>query len=115
LVIDDDETIRTLIRDLIQSDGHDVAEAGDGVEGLERFRENPCDLVIVDLAMPRMSGSQVVEVLRREAPETRIIVLTAYLSRATDTVGALGVDRVFLKPARLHELLAAVQELVGET
>ncbi len=114
LVIDDDETIRALIRDLIRSVGHEVQEAVDGVEGLERFRENPCDLVVVDMAMPRMTGGQVVEALRREAPDTRIIVLTAYLNRAADTVGALGVDRVFLKPARLHELLGAVQELLGE-
>jgi CheY-like chemotaxis protein len=56
LVIDDEPFVRVVLRRLLEFAGHEVMEAGDGVEGTNLFRHHPCDLVLCDLYMPRESG-----------------------------------------------------------
>ena len=52
LVIDDDVSFRTAVRTALTMDGHDVEEAADGLDGIERFNQHPTDLVITDMVMP---------------------------------------------------------------
>jgi CheY-like chemotaxis protein len=56
LVIDDQPFVRDVLRKMLESAGHQVEEAPDGVEGADLFRQRPCDLVLCDLFMPRESG-----------------------------------------------------------
>jgi CheY-like chemotaxis protein len=56
LVIDDQPFVRVVLCKMLESAGHDVLEAGDGVEGADLFRRRPCDLVLCDLFMPREHG-----------------------------------------------------------
>jgi len=116
LIIDDDVEIRSLLRSWLESDGYDVAVAADGAEGLEAQRKKPADIAITDIFMPGKEGMETLQELRREFPETKIIVMSAggrgrrvdYLEVARD----LGAARSFTKPFEMSELSAAIFELL---
>ncbi|MHC1741794.1 MAG: response regulator [Syntrophobacteraceae bacterium] len=76
LTIDDEEAIRRSIRVFFEDSGFRVLEAPDGSAGLARFRQEHPDLVLVDLRMPGMSGLEIIDALRAEAPGTPVIVLS---------------------------------------
>lgn len=110
LVIDDEEGMRSFLRDGLQADGHNVVEAVDGPTGLVAALDKACDVVILDLGLPKLDGMHVLEQLKEHRPETPVIVLSARDS-IDDRVAALdggAVDYV-LKPFALAELLARVR------
>jgi DNA-binding response OmpR family regulator len=116
LVIDDDDQMRTLLRQVMEWAGYEVVEAGDGREGMQKQRKQPADLVITDLIMPEQEGLETITCLKREFPGTRIIAISgggrigpeAYLPAAQE----LGADRVFSKPFDVRELAETVRELL---
>lgn len=76
LVIEDDSGIRNVLVELFSSAGFTVYSAGDGVEALQIFHKQKCDLVLLDIMMPRLDGYGVCEVIRSEG-NVPIIMLTA--------------------------------------
>ena len=116
LVIDDDETIRELLRAILEREGYRVLEAPDGGEGLKQFTETPTDLVITDLIMPGKEGIETIRDLRRKFPDVKIIAVSgggrigpdSYLKMAKG-VGAL---RTLSKPFDRTVLLKAVEEVI---
>ena len=117
LVIDDDDQMRVLLRQVMEWAGYEVMEAEDGREGMQKQRRQPANLVITDLIMPEQEGLETISLLRKEFPQTRIIAISgggrigpeAYLPAAQE----LGADRVFSKPFDVRELAGAVKELLG--
>lgn len=109
LVVEDDATIRSGLRDALRSEGYEVLEAADGREGLDKgLREDP-DLIILDLMLPGMDGYEVLARLRKDAVETPVLVLTARGLEEDRVKGfALGADDYVVKPFSLAELLARV-------
>jgi DNA-binding response OmpR family regulator len=109
LVVDDDLNIRKLISELLESEGYDVLQAEDGREALEFARENPVDLVVLDIIMPHMDGMEVCKRLRDET-NTPIIFVTAK-DDVSDLVSALAIggDDYVTKPFKGAELLARVK------
>ncbi|HEY7575061.1 MAG TPA: response regulator, partial [Thermoanaerobaculia bacterium] len=75
LVADDEPAIRKVARDAFEREGHEVVAAIDGQEALERFEEGGVDLIVTDLAMPRLGGLELVQEIRRRDP-VPILVLT---------------------------------------
>ena len=73
LIIDDDDLIRQMLRDVLEREGYDVADASDGKQGLRVFMENPADMVVTDLVMPEKEGIEIIMELRRDFPELKII------------------------------------------
>ena len=73
LVVDDEPAIRNLVGQLLNSSGYHVAFAGDGFDALLNIREHPPDLMISDLRMPRMSGFELLSIVRRRFPEMPVI------------------------------------------
>jgi CheY-like chemotaxis protein len=71
LVIDDDPSVREVVRYLLAAFGYECQTAADGPSGLARFAEGDWNLVLTDLEMPEMSGWQVVEAIRQQAPTCR--------------------------------------------
>ncbi len=116
LVIDDDEQMRTLLRQVIEWAGYEVVEAEDGREGMIQQRREPADLVITDLIMPEQEGLETITGLKKEYPDLKIIAISgggrigpdAYLPAAKE----LGADRIFSKPFDVKELAQAVKELL---
>jgi len=117
LIIDDDEQIRILLRQVMEWAGHEVIEAADGREGMHQQRMQEADLVITDLIMPEQEGLETITLLKKEYPLVKIIAISgggrigpdAYLPAAQE----LGADRVFSKPFDVRELATTVKELLA--
>ena len=78
LVADDEQGLRAFVAEALESDGHVVAQAADGVEAAQRLARESFDLLITDLKMPRMDGLALLRQARLEQPEMEVIMLTAY-------------------------------------
>jgi two-component system, OmpR family, KDP operon response regulator KdpE len=109
LVVDDEPQITRVLRASLASSGYDVQLAQDGVEAFDIFRESTPDLVITDLAMPRMDGIELTRAIRQMG-DTPIIVLSVR-EQETMKVAALdeGADDYVTKPFSMQELLARVR------
>lgn len=113
LLLEDEDTLREALASRLRSEGFAVDAAGDGEEGLFLGKEIPFDLAIVDLGLPRMSGLEVIERLRRNGQQFPVLILTAR-DRWQDKVEGLrlGGDDYVVKPFHMEELLARVNALV---
>ena len=76
LIMDDEADVRDFLRRGLESAGHEVDEAIDGLEGVRQFRQNPADVVILDIFMPVKSGLEAIEELKRDYPELKIIAIS---------------------------------------
>jgi len=112
LVIDDDSIIRETIKAILKDSNHDIVEAISGEEGLEFFRKEPADLVIVDLVLPGIGGLDVIKELKADYPDIRMIAMSGYVPSQLPMADVLGVNQVFSKPFDTSKFLWAVQELV---
>ncbi len=83
LVVDDEPGIREMLRAALARDGHRVTAASSGEEALARLRDEGCDLLLTDLAMPGMDGVELLRRVQEIAPEVPSIVITAYGSKET--------------------------------
>jgi CheY-like chemotaxis protein len=120
LLVDDDPLIRRVVRTFLERAGHQVAEAGNGVEGLEVFEEQWPDVVVTDILMPRMNGLEMMVEMRRRRPDIPLIAMSgggrpggedSVLLLARD----LGALRTFTKPLDMAAFLAAVAECGGNS
>lgn len=109
LVVDDQSSVRTLLKDYLTSQGYRVVTANDGQEALFVARHEHPNLVLLDIMMPKMDGYQFLSAFRREN-QVPVIVLSAK-EEETDTVLGLelGADDYVIKPFRMRELLARVR------
>jgi DNA-binding response OmpR family regulator len=112
LVVDDDPDIRGLLRELLDRRGFRVTEARDGQEALRTFFAERPDLVVLDIAMPRLDGWKTLERIR-ELSDTPVVMLTAKASELEKTRGLrAGADDYVTKPFGRQELLARVDALL---
>jgi two-component system KDP operon response regulator KdpE len=113
LVVDDDPGLRTVLRDALSRDGHEVTTAADGAQALQRLAEDSFDLVITDLSMPGMDGAGLVREIRGERSDAPILVLTVR-QEEREKVALLdaGADDYVVKPFGVAELLARVRALL---
>jgi two-component system response regulator MprA len=112
LVVEDDEAIADVLRRTLRQEGHEVRSAADGVAALALAEEFVPDLVILDLGLPKLDGSEVLRRLRKES-DVPILVLTAR-AELDDRVGELdaGADDYLVKPFERAELLARLRALM---
>jgi two-component system phosphate regulon response regulator PhoB len=114
LICEDDENLRQLIRVVIGA-GYDIVESGDGDEALELAAEHPPDMIILDLMLPRLSGLDVLRLLRRQAAVdgTHILVMSAWPD-ADGAALAAGADAFLQKPFEPDALTKIVKDVLGE-
>jgi GAF domain-containing protein len=112
LVVDDELPVRAVIGDILESAGHTVEQVGDGGEAIARFAAEPFDLVVTDLAMPRVSGWQVARAVKQVAPQVPVFLVTGFgVELTAEERRAHGVDMVLVKPLQIQEILDAVAEV----
>jgi DNA-binding response OmpR family regulator len=115
LVIDDEEDIRTLLRELLERAGYSVDEAADGKTGLRQLYANAPALVILDVSMPDMDGYEALERIR-DLSDVPVLMLTARTQELEKVRGlSAGADDYVAKPFGRQELLARVQALLRRT
>ncbi|MBP1719210.1 MAG: two component, sigma-54 specific, transcriptional regulator, Fis family [Deltaproteobacteria bacterium] len=116
LIVDDDELIRSFLHTISQEEGHRVEEAKNGREGLAKLIAGNYDLVITDLKMPALSGLELLQEGRKQKPEARWIVITAFgsIENAVEAMKA-GADDYLTKPFRdPDELRRVIQRVLRE-
>jgi two-component system response regulator (stage 0 sporulation protein F) len=117
LVVDDEANIRSSLRRQLEEAGHEVAAASDGVEGLAVYECEPADVVLVDLMMPIMDGFEVIETLREQHPEARIIAMSGIPESQWNALGAardLGAGHTLAKPFTEADLLLTLQKALAD-
>jgi DNA-binding response OmpR family regulator len=113
VVIEDEPAIRRGVADALKASGYQVAEAGDGVRGLEEAIGFGVGLVLLDLLLPGRNGLDVLAELRRLRPTLPVIVLTARGTEDDRVRGLkMGADDYVVKPFSARELLARVQAVL---
>ncbi|HEU5219846.1 MAG TPA: ATPase, T2SS/T4P/T4SS family [Gemmatimonadales bacterium] len=117
LVADDDPQMRRLIRSILERDGFEVTEAGDGLDALEAVESHPVDLMILDIDMPRLDGLGVLEELRARVSTSSVpvIVLTARTDDTEARVLDLGAQDFLAKPVQPQSLQARVKAVLRRT
>ena len=117
LVIDDSDTQRALIREMLEGGGYEVCEAAGGQEGLKLALDRRPALILCDLMMPDKDGFETVRDLLKRIPDAKIIAISGVLFGAADhatMAGRLGLVAVIEKPFRQAQLLDVVRETLGE-
>ena len=112
LVVDDEPAIRRLLR-LTMGSEHDVDEAADGAEALERLTQERPDVVLLDVAMPVMDGLAVCRAARADPSLERLAIVVVSAVASREDALAAGADRYFPKPYRPLALLEAIDELLA--
>ncbi|MBN2161689.1 MAG: response regulator [Pontiellaceae bacterium] len=113
LLIEDDRIIRNLVVNVMEDSGHKIIQAEDGDEGLSLAAQHNPDLVITDILMPKVDGINVIETLKKNDPDCRIIAMSAggfnrkeyYLSIAN----VVGSSCILSKPFKPKELISLVE------
>jgi CheY-like chemotaxis protein len=114
LVVDDEDQLRRLIREILEQAGYQVTEARDGKEAVLQYRLAPADVVIMDILMPEQDGLETTSTLRREFPNVKIIAITGSsemigILSFLDVAKMLGAHRALQKPFEMQTLLDTVQ------
>src|SRR6266478_958089 len=114
LVIDDGDSVRDVIRIFLEHAGLEVCgEAADGVEAIEQAKKLKPDLIVLDLAMPRMNGAEAASILSQTMPDVPIVLLTLYQNMLGSALAAVvGVKVVLDKTEGLDKLVACVRSLL---
>ncbi len=117
LIIDDEALVRLTLRQMLEMAGHDVAEASNGVEGIQSCKAHSPELVITDIIMPKKEGIETIIELQDDYPKVKIIAISGggrtrnkdYLKFASD----LGVRHVMAKPFSADELQNVVRDALA--
>src|SRR3954462_6004031 len=109
LLVDDEQSIQTLLSYPLRKDGYEVVQATDGRQALDRFAEQPFDLVVLDVMLPQLDGLEICRRLRARSA-VPIIMLTAKSEEIDKVVGLeLGADDYIPKPFSMREFRSRVK------
>lgn len=117
VIIEDNEALGNLTQFTLELEGYQVEWFASGREGLAAVQAQPPDLLLLDLAMPRFSGWDVLECLKDQIARRDFVVAIITASadpEIKEQARALGVARVLVKPISAGELVQVVKEMIGE-
>ncbi len=116
LIIEDAADFRVAYREMLEGEGYEVIEAANGVEGLEKLKNEAVDLIITDIMMPEKGGIETIIDIRKDHPEVKIIAITGAVSADSEVLLRLAqqyrVSRVFSKPIQFKELFETIDGLL---
>jgi CheY-like chemotaxis protein len=118
LVIDDEDLIRQVVKEMLEVEGYIVTTAANGKEGLQLYRQESPDLIITDIFMPEMEGLETIRTLQQDSSKVKIIAISgggergmiSFLSYAK----RFGALLTLQKPFTREDLLTSVREVLGE-
>jgi CheY-like chemotaxis protein len=115
LVVEDEPDLLELYHGVLEAEGYRVMTAANGMEGLAVFRRFHPDLVFTDIIMPKTNGIEMVQVIRREKPETKVVYITGFLGveglrdKISDELNRFGY-RLISKPFKISRMLDEIDE-----
>ncbi len=111
LVVDDDETIRTTMKAILQDEGYIVDLAATGKEAIQKTQEKNYNIALLDIRLPDMEGIELLKLLKDGIPKTRKIMVTGYPSMQ-NAISAVNknADAYLLKPVDVEKLLQMIKE-----
>ena len=111
LVVDDEPSMREMLRIVLRRDGYDVVIAQNGTDGMERLRTEPFDLLLSDIRMPDISGVEVLRAAKQINPDILAFMMTAFASTDTAVEAMrLGALDYFTKPFSMDELRLKIRQ-----
>lgn len=115
LVVDDEKAIVDILKFNLEREGFEVVTAGDGEEGIDKFRLDQPDLILLDIMMPKIDGLQACKTIRNES-NVPIIMITARAEEVDKVLGLeFGADDYVTKPFGVRELIARVKSNLRRT
>ncbi|HID70320.1 MAG TPA: response regulator [Desulfobacterales bacterium] len=109
LLVDDEEGIQMLYREELEDEGYNVISAYTGEEGLQKFKDESPDLVILDIQMPGMNGIEALRQMKMHNPDLPVILSSAYSEYKQD-LGAWASDEYVVKSSDINDLKEAVRK-----
>ena len=109
LLVDDEEGIQMLYREELEDDGYEVISAYTGEEGLQKFKDESPDLVVLDIQMPGMNGIETLRQMKMNNPDLPVILSTAYSEYKQD-LGAWASDEYVVKSSDISDLKEAIRK-----
>lgn len=111
LLVDDDRGMRETLADILGAMKYEVASAESGAEAVKKFKENPFDVVLMDVKMPGMGGIEACRRIKAIKPEAKIILITAYATdREVIEAEKEGTFSVLYKPLDIKKMLKLIEE-----
>jgi len=116
LIIDDEKSIRKTLSEILSYEGYKIDEAGDGEEGLKRFREKTYEVVLCDIKMPKLDGIEFLERAKESNPDVPIIMISGHgnIDTAVEAVKKGAYDYIS-KPPDLNRLLITIRNAMDKT
>ena len=117
LVVDDEESIRVVVRRILEAEGYQITEATNGLEGIARLEGGtPLDLLMADIDMPELSGDEMAVRIRKSRPDLKVLYVTGHIDKLMDERPLLWDGEAFLeKPFSAAGLLEAVSLILYGT
>ena len=116
LVVDDQSSVRELLRAVLESDGHEIEEASDGESAVEKLRGGFHDLVVMDIRMPGLDGVEALARMKEISPQTGVVMMTAYASVETAVKAMkLGAFDYITKPIDIDEVRSVIGKFSAGT
>ncbi|MBP7216453.1 MAG: response regulator [Candidatus Omnitrophica bacterium] len=113
LVVDDEPEIVSTLKDYLSNKGYEVIGALSGEEALGVLEKEKTDLILMDIMMPGIKGTDASRIIKQKYPSAKVLILTGYPKETEDLLKDNVLEGVFTKPVRLKELYNKLLELIG--
>ena len=110
LVVDDEEVVRSVVRDMLEPEGYTILDTGDPQQALRIAREQPVHLLLTDVVMPLMKGPELATKLLAVSPSTKVILMSAYPMSEAAASGRAFIN----KPFSVQGLIARIRQLLEQ-
>jgi DNA-binding NtrC family response regulator len=111
LIVDDDDTIRSTMKAILEDEGYEVDLAASGKEGVQKAKDTTYNIALLDIRLPDMEGVELLKLMKPAVPRTRKIMVTGYPS-TKNAIEALNknADAYLIKPVDIEILLKTIKE-----
>jgi two-component system nitrogen regulation response regulator NtrX len=116
LIVDDEKAIRKTLSEILSYEGYKIDEAGDGEEGIRKFRDKEYDVILCDIKMPKMDGIEFLEKAKELNPDIPVIMISGHgtIETAVEAVKKGAYDYIS-KPPDLNRLLITIRNAMDKT
>jgi CheY-like chemotaxis protein len=115
LIVEDDEEMRALLRDMIEDGGYEIASVNNGSEAFRKLAKESFDLIITDVRMPGLTGLDILPGIKKLQPNAPIIVITAFGSEEVQRKAfEKGADAYLEKPIHFHKLRTLIHDMFSD-